>query len=166
MCWQCDHPQATYADYLDHMRDLIARYGWAVQGVNRDRLHPPWAYTVGLTPRGLPELVVTGMQVTHATCLLNEIASHALHAEFPQPGEQIPLVGGPLIEIVKVVEPSAHLNLAVSLYGPQIRALQIVHADDRDHWPWDSYYRGIRGGQPVLGVRSVGSAALPPTSSG
>jgi hypothetical protein len=161
MCWQCDHPQATYTDYLNHMSDLIAQYGWAVQGVSRDRLHPPWAYTAGLTERGLPELVVTGMPVTEATCLLNEIASHALHAGLPLPGEQIPLDGGPLIEIITVAEPAAHLNLAVSLYGPQIRALQVGHADDRDHWPWDAHYCGIRGGQPVLGPRSAGSAALP-----
>lgn len=166
MCWLCEHPRATHFDYINHMCGLIATYGWAVQGVDGDRLHPPWAYTAGLTPRGLPELVVTGMQVRHATCLLNQIAGALLHTELPQPGEQIPLPGGPLIEFVTVTEPAAHLNLAVDLYGPQIQAMQIVHADDRGHWPWDRYYRGIRGGQPVLGTRSPGSVALPPTGSG
>jgi hypothetical protein len=24
MCWQCDHPDRTWLDYLGHMRDLIA----------------------------------------------------------------------------------------------------------------------------------------------
>jgi hypothetical protein len=33
-----------------------------------------------------------------------------------------------------------------------------VHADDRGHWPWDVGYRGVRGGQPVLGVRAAPSA--------
>jgi hypothetical protein len=28
-----------------------------------------------------------------------------------------------------------------------------VHADDRGHWPWGTCYRGVRGGQPVLGTR-------------
>jgi hypothetical protein len=167
MCWLCDHPNATHLDYVNHMRGLITTHGWAVQGVYRDRLHPPWAYTLGLTARGLPELVVTGMQVRHATCLLNEIASHVLHAELPRPGERMPLAGGPLIEFVTVTEPAAHLNLAVDLYGPQIiQAVQIVHADDRGHWPWDRYYRGIRGGQPVLGIRSPGPTSLPATGSG
>jgi len=36
-----------------------------------------------------------------------------------------------------VAKPSAHLNMAVVLYGNDIRALQLVHADGRGHWPWD-----------------------------
>jgi hypothetical protein len=136
------------------MRDLIARHGWAVQGVGRDRLHPPWAYTVGLTPHGRPELVVTGLPLARATRLLNDVASHVLHAAAPRPGEQIPLRGGPVIEIVAVAEPAAHLMTAIELFGPGIRALQIAHADDRGRWPWEVGYRGIRGGQPVLGVRA------------
>jgi hypothetical protein len=136
------------------MHDLIARYGWAVQGIRRDRMHPPWAYTVGLHPHGKPELVVTGLRLGRATELLNDVASHVLHATVPRPGEQIPLRGGPVIEIVEVSEPTAHLITAAEFYGPAVRALQLVHADDRGHWPWETGYRGIQGGQPVLGVRS------------
>jgi Domain of unknown function (DUF4262) len=154
MCWQCDHPGSTYADYLAHMSGLITQFGWAVVGVERDRIHPPWAYTIGLTPHGRPEIVVTGLPLDRATRLLNEVAGHVLHAEAPRPGEQIPLTGGPLIEIVQLGEPTAHLNVAVDLYGDQIRALQAVHADDRGHWPWERGYRGVRGGQPVLGTRA------------
>ena len=78
-----------------------------------------------------------------------------LHADPPRPGERIPLIGGPLIEIVEVMEPAAHLLNAVEFYGPGIRALQLVHADDRGHWPWEVGFRGVRGGQPVLGVRAA-----------
>lgn len=153
MCWQCDHPGSTRLEYLQHLRELIACHGWAVQGVQRDRIHPPWAYTVGLTSNGRPELVVTGMPLAPAAQLLNDVAAHVLHADAPRPGEQVPLIGGPLIEIVEVAEPSAHLLTAVEFYGPEIRALQLVHADDRGHWPWEVGFRGVRGGQPVLGVR-------------
>ena len=52
MCWACDHPGATRADHLDHVRTVIAQYGWAVQDVRRDGIHPPWTYTVGLTTFG------------------------------------------------------------------------------------------------------------------
>ena len=69
--------------------------------------------------------------------------------------------GGPLIEIVEVAEPAAHLLIAAEFYGTGIRALQVVHADDRGHWPWEVGYRGVRGGQPVLGMRAnpVGGAS-------
>jgi hypothetical protein len=140
------------------MRGLIHRFGWAVQTVERSGLHPPWAYTVGLTEAGRPELVATGLSAVNAMDLLDDVASHLMHSKaVVRPGERIPLVGGPLIEIVELPEPSAHLYVATELYGKQIRALQIVHADDRGHWPWDVGYRGVRGGQPVLGPRAVTS---------
>jgi hypothetical protein len=65
----------------------------------------------------------------------------------------VPLIGGPLIEFVEVDQPAVHLLVAREFYGAGIRGLQVVHADDRGHWPWDIAYRGGRGGQPVLGVR-------------
>ncbi|MBO0802010.1 MAG: DUF4262 domain-containing protein [Nocardiopsaceae bacterium] len=158
MCWQCDHPGSTFEDWLDHIREWKERYCFAVVGVERDGARPPWAYTVGLTEHGKPELVVTGMRAGPATTLLNSVASHLLHAEAPWPGERVPLTGGPLIEIVEVAEPTAHLNVAVALYGPRLRALQLVHADDRGHWPWEVGWRGVRGGQPVLGIRAERAA--------
>jgi hypothetical protein len=154
MCWICDHPGATEHDYAEHMRQLITTYGWAVQGVERDRIHPPWAYTVGLTGHRRPELVITGMELEEATAVLNEAAEHLLQADPPEPGAQTRLRDGPLVELVSVAVPWAHLNLAVELYGEEIRALQLVHADPYGNWPWDRRYQGVPGGQPILGPRA------------
>jgi len=153
MCWMCDHPGATDRDYHEHLREVIATFGWAVQGVERDGRHPPWAYTVGLTGYRKPELVVTGMGLTRAAEVLNGVAAHLVHAAAPEPGTQATLIDGPLIEVVRVDVPWAHLKLAVELYNNRIRALQLVHADKRGRWPWDSQYQGARGGQPILGTR-------------
>jgi hypothetical protein len=159
MCWLCDRPNATHFDYLEHVRDVIASSCFAVQGVEGDRRHSPWAYTVGLTAHGKPELVVTGWPMTRAAQLLNDAGPHLLHADAPRPGEQLRPLDGPAIEIVEVTEPSAHLVVAVEIFGPEIRALQLVHADDRGHWPWEVGFRGGRGGQPILGVRTHPSPA-------
>jgi hypothetical protein len=153
MCWLCDHPGATQFDYLEHIRGVIACCGFAVQGVEGNRHRSPWAYTVGLTAHGKPELLVTGLSYARSGELLNEVASHVLHAEAPQPGEVVPLHDGPVIEIVEVTEPTVHLAIAVEIFGPEIRALQLVHVDDRGHWPWEVGFRGGRGGEPVLGMR-------------
>ena len=155
MCWECDHPESSHQDYLDHMQGLIDRFGWAVVGIEDDQVHPPWAYTLGLTPRGRPELVVTGLPLPHATWLLNTVASYMLDDAVPLPGDEVLVEGGPLMEVVRVTEPTAHLVTAVELYGPEIQALQLVYADDRGHWPWDAGFRGHHGGQPVLGVRAA-----------
>jgi hypothetical protein len=158
MCWECDHPGSTRQDYLEHVRGLLERHCWVVIGVQRDRYRASYAYTVGLTDHDRPELVVTGLTHGRATDLLNRVAAHLLHAEAPTPGERIPLTGGPLIEIVRVAEPSAHLIDAVEFCGPRLAAIQLVYADDRGHWPWDRGFRGGRGGQPVLGAREAQAA--------
>jgi hypothetical protein len=158
MCWQCEHPDATWQDYLTHLRELLGQHGWVVQGVQRERRRPAYAYTVGLPAHGRPELVVTGLPYDRAADLLSRVAEHALHAKAPVAGEVIPLSGGPVIEIVRVAEPSVHLAVAAAINGPGFRALQLVYADDRGHWPWDAGYRGGHGGQPVLGARGATSA--------
>lgn len=42
-------------------RDTIRRHGWAVTAVLGDDHEPPFAYTVGLSGFGHPELVVFGL---------------------------------------------------------------------------------------------------------
>jgi hypothetical protein len=158
MCWICDHPGSTGQDYLEYLRGLLERHCWIVIGVQRDRHRPPYSYTVGLTDHDRPELVVTGLSQRRATDLLNDVAAHLLHAQAPTPGERLPLTGGPLIEIVRVAEPSAHLPVATEFCGPRFTAIQLVYADDRGHWPWERGFRGGRGGQPVLGARAAEAA--------
>src|SRR6266487_1490390 len=111
MCWECDHPESTHQDYLNHVQGLINRFGWVVMGVEGDRIHPPWAYTLGLTSYDRPELVVTGLPAPRATWLLNEVASHVLDTAIPRPGEEMVVEDGPSMEVVQVTEPSAHLLL-------------------------------------------------------
>jgi hypothetical protein len=141
-------------EHLATLRRCIDARGWAVQAIERDRAHPPWAYTVGLTLRGLPELVVTGMAVLEAGRLLDDTAEHLVHSCVPSPGQRFSLVGGPLLEVVKVARPWAHLLVSARLYGEGIAALQLVHADAEGRWPWEREYEGVVGGQPVLGVRT------------
>jgi len=158
MCWVCDHPNATRQDHLEYVRGLLEQHCWVVVGVQRDRYRPSYSYTVGLTEHGKPELVVTGLPQQRATDLLNDVAAHLMHADAPAPGEQARLTTGPLIEIVQVSEPTVHLRVAAELCGPQLRAIQLVYADDRGHWPWERGFRSGRGGQPVLGARAAKAA--------
>jgi hypothetical protein len=137
MCWMCDNPEATFADYADDVvQPMIDRFGWAVQSVERTGMRAPFSYTVGLTRRDLP-----------AAQLLHERA-------LPQPGEVL-TVAGHGFEVVAVPHPEAHLFIATGLYGEgAVTALQLVWADAQQRWPWDRGHGGGRGGQPVLGPRA------------
>ncbi len=161
MCWTCDNPQATEADYEARMWDKIDWFGWAIQYIEPSRTSPPWAYTVGLTLHRKPEVVVTGMRAEPAGDLLNGIAAHVMHADPPEPGTQMQLIDGPYVEFVELTDPTAHLFTAVQMFGSKISAMQVVYPDDRGHWPWHRGFRGGRGGQPVLGRRAIGHQARP-----
>ena len=153
MCWRCDNPDATDEDYLRMVVSKIAAYGWFIQVVEKDRWRPGFAYTVGLTPLGHPEMLVTGMKHPDGPRLLNGIAHHQIcHDARPlAAGDRQRLTDGMTIEIADVAEPTVHLVMARALYGSGIRAVQLVYADDRGRWPWEV---GFRGNQPVLGPRA------------
>lgn len=157
MCWICDHPGATQRDYLDHLQEMIDRSGWTVVQVEPDGIHPPLAYTVGLTRSGLPEFVVTGMPIDQACCVLNSLAGDQVAHPGPYPPgstHDVTAQGWRVAgELVAVARPWAHLSVAVDFYGEHLRAVQFVYTDEHGHWPWDSRYRGLPGGQPVLGPR-------------
>src|ERR1700722_3994273 len=108
------------------MRELITTYGWAVQGVERDGIHPPWAYTVGLTEHQRPELVITGIGLTRATGVLNGVDRHLLRADPANPGTQASRPDVPLVAIARVAVPCRHVNLAIELSGYRIHARQLV----------------------------------------
>ena len=152
MCWQCDNPQATTEDYLDVLRDVITEHRWAVQFVEGDR---PFAYTIGLHDRGLPELLITGLPPRTSGRLLNSIAHQILDdGARLRPGMHIDCQDEFLIEVVEVDHPDVHLKFAAGLFGERIDALQLVWTDDRRHWPWDRGWSHGRRRQPVLGLRS------------
>jgi hypothetical protein len=152
MCWQCDHPEATIDEYFDELRKTIHTHGWAVQCVEDDRR--PYAYTIGLHGYAMPELVVTGLAPHEAGGLLNWAGAHSVRGLGLSAGQQFTDPRGRPIEVVDVECPDAHLNFAVALGGPDVRAQQLVWADGRGRWPWQAGWGHGRRRQPVLGVRS------------
>jgi hypothetical protein len=150
MCWTCDHPGSTRDDYLNELRAKILRCGWAVQYVESNQV--PFAYTVGLTRDRLPELLITGVSPRRAVRLLNSVARGT--ANPLTLGAQMTIPSGPLVEIVEVEQPDAHLYMAVEIFGSDLEAWQLVWSDRGGRWPWSSDFNDGRGGQPVLGRRA------------
>jgi hypothetical protein len=148
MCWMCDHPGSTVQDFLNELDRKKRKRGWALMYVE---VRNPYAYTIGLHERGLPELLVAGLDPESTTRLLNAVAERTVRGERLRPGQQIK-VGCLRIEIVEVANPDAHMNAAVPFNGRDFRALQLVWADRRSRWPWTAAFEG-RGTQPVLGIR-------------
>lgn len=152
MCWQCDNPQGTIRDYLQNLRKIVRGHGWAVQFVESEKR--PFAYTIGLHDKGLPELLITGLPPQTSARLLNSMAHQIVDDGVALlPAMHIDYQDEFLLEVVQVDNPDVHLKFAVALCGPQIRALQLVWTDDRRRWPWDPDWAHGRRRQPVFGRR-------------
>jgi hypothetical protein len=136
-------------EWMELIYAAVQANGWVVQFVS-DRT--PFAYTIGLHPRGLPELLVTGMPPERAKLVLDSVAQYLVEGGRPVPGERMLIGGELLLDFVQVQHPDAHLKFAVSIYGP-LQALQLVWPDDQGHRPWCAKFSngGVR--QPVFGVQ-------------
>jgi hypothetical protein len=154
MCRLCDNPNADgdAEDDLDGLRAAVRDHVWAVKCVEDDRR--PYAYTIGLHELGLPELLATGVSTERALALFDYFAPEAILNGTPAPGDRIVLAEDAIIEAVEVDHPDAHMELAVRLFGPKLRAVQLVWTDGRGRWPWEADFdlNGMR--QPVLGIRA------------
>jgi hypothetical protein len=149
MCWKCDHPEATMQEWMDLIYERVKENGWTAQFIQGPI---PFAYTIGLHERGLPELLVTGMPPERANLVLDTVAGYLVDVGRPVPGETMLIGGELLLDFVQVEHPDAHLKFAYYFYGPDLRALQLVWADERGHRPWCAEFDngGVR--QPVFGV--------------
>jgi hypothetical protein len=69
-------------------------------------------------------------------------------------GTQFTIPAGPLVEMVEVEHPDAHLIFAFAILR-EVTATQLVWADRRGRWPWAADFDDGHGTQPVFGVRAT-----------
>jgi len=138
---------------LEDLRALAARYGWAVRHVlgNPVSGSAPFSYTVGLTWRGWPELVVVGLPKEVAEAFLaNAVDAQAQHNPF-QPGERTrELTETGDVTFIAAQDVSG-MTTAKEIVG-EFSALQLVWPDSAGSYPWDSAYRNASDAQPLLGA--------------
>ncbi len=134
--------------YLTEVRDLIAEHGWMVQGVFPTETSPgaPFAYTIGLTAAGLPELVIAGLPAETAGAILNTAARHHLTDEI-KPGAVLDDLASVPFRVVAA--PSAEIQQARNIYpAAGVRAVQLVWPDDAGAFPGDGGW-SLGDAQPI-----------------
>ena len=147
-------------DFFDEQSEIIGKFGWAVVHVLPEEDDPadtvPFAYTVGLTGYGFPELTIAGLPPETGHLLLNEVAGRVVdEALLLRHGQcirdlileqQVRVVAG---EIGETLFPGA----ALMRYGEdRVRLLQIVWPDPDDRFPWQSGYDASGCPQPTIGA--------------
>lgn len=154
MCRLCDNPNpdGEADDDLDGLREAIRDHLWLVKCVPDAR--SPYAYTLGLHELGLPELLATGVTPERALALMDYFAPDVIQDGAPAPGDRHVMAENVMFEAVEVLHPDAHMDLAVKLYGPNLRAIQLVWTDGHGRWPWSGAFHFDGLTQPVLGMRA------------
>lgn len=147
-------------DFFDEQSEIIGRFGWAVVHVLPGDDDPPgtvpFAYTVGLTGYGFPELTIAGLPTEIGHVLLNEVAGrvrdeglllgHGQRLRGLIDGQPVRIVAG---DPTEVLFPGA----ALMRYGDdRVSLLQITWPDPGGRFPWESGYDAADYPQPTIGT--------------
>lgn len=140
--------------FIDRAMTIVAEHGWLVQGVGGDGDDPPFAYTVGLTVRDVPEFIVCGLAMPTAHTILNDLGERVRAGQRFTDGDVLSDVLRDYdVRLVAVSDTRERLRVANTLFGgadgTAVRALQVVYPDVEGRWPWEAG-SGVAG-QPVLG---------------
>jgi hypothetical protein len=130
-------------EYMDSIVEIIQEHGWAVQWVGGDQENVPFAYTVGLFIKALPEFVVFGLPPHISQPILNDLAARAVKGERVTDGQVLhDVLRGFPAAVVEVIDTTGHLSVANALarslgIESQVRAWQVVYPDAANRWPWE-----------------------------
>lgn len=125
----------------DHALPTIARAGYMVQGVfavKEDDV--PFVYTVGLSTRGWPELVLVGLDCQDGGWMVNRIVEHFENTRTaPVVGDMPDFFGKTYpfrLRECTTRDPGFPLSVAREIY-PDVTALQVLVPDDQHRYPGD-----------------------------
>jgi hypothetical protein len=140
---------------LDAFVRTIQHHGWAVTASQPGTTSPRYAYTVGLSRLGIPELVVTGLQQPTAHGLLSRLADRVVHraARFRH-GQRLTDVSDiyDFIVVNAAITSDIYPDIALRLYGEdRVCWRQVVWPDRHLCFPWDTGYAHPPHVQPLLG---------------
>jgi len=114
---------------------------------------PNFAYTVGLTERGLPELLVFALGPSGQT-ILNDLSGSLLEGKSLPRNTRLHDVFERLDAVLQDVPPSIaeqYLNVAFSKYGDRVQCVQLVWPDAAGRMPWEpGHDESMRKLQPLL----------------
>lgn len=116
-------------DYTARIEEAIRSSGQFVQAVLGS---PPWAYTIGNTDRGMPEIVMTGLDPRLMHQLLNDAAEKRID-------EEKPLVAGDFVS---------------EIAGVPLR-VDAVHPSQIEGMMQQAVYREIRSGRNHRAITAV-----------
>ena len=105
-----------------------------------------------MTPHGLPEVIMFGLQPQTMQFFINEVCGRMLYEQVRYGhGDVITELSGPGQPLMVMdVEDTSPLGTALRLYR-DVRAVQLVYADHESRFPWQDGHSLPLDEQPWLG---------------
>jgi hypothetical protein len=157
-----EHLPAAIAE----LKAMIAQYGVAVRHVfpahGQDRMD--YAYTVGLTAVGHPEIVTEGLPQESAHAFLNAVADDVHQGRtFPAGTIRTDLTGEPAPVAFLSVEDTEGLDAISDVYPDleTIQAVQLIWPDSAGRLPWQRGHANPLNQQRLRGPVPAEMLALP-----
>lgn len=155
MCEMCNG--MSRRKVVEQTKLTIARHGWQIQLVDGSLTSPAFGYTIGLTERRHPEILVTGRRQAETVDLLSEAAGRVLQHDHALEAGMTLELRARTVYLAPVESPRRVLRIAGSVYGRRLRALQAVWADDAGRLPWaqevpDVLTQPLYGAPPGTGL--------------
>lgn len=149
------------AAVVEDTRAKITKYGWSVVGVfpTAEGDGVPFAYTVGLTAKQLPELAIYGLHSRVSHPVLNAAARQMVEAGAPLvSGQRVKgvLAGGVELAAVEMTDRTEDLSMVRQVYGSLGAAVQLCWPDVDGLFPWEQGSSISTGEQPVCGMAPSG----------
>jgi hypothetical protein len=156
-------------DQLKRIRGFVARAGFLIREAETSPSagSQRYAYTIGLTGFGRPELLMTGEPPARMADLMAVMALHAVDPGNPPlaPGRFDLGEGDARISFAVTGQTDTNdypLEYLADIYPSAAPPLQVVWPDENGRFPWETGYRMSRR-QPLLGtVPGLGAAAFQP----
>ena len=137
---------------LADIRELVEEHGWAIRHVLPSPAsgETAFSYTVGLSYRGWPELIITGLPATVADAFLRNAVDVQDENGSCDPGERSEELTESGDVVFIAVDDVLGMTATANIVGA-FSALQLVWPDSAGALPWDAGYRNPIGSQPLLG---------------
>lgn len=140
--------------YLETVRAAIEAQGLFIQyvGPAPAARNLPYAYTVGLTPSGRPELIVVNLSFSMMQVILSEMAVRTRAGDGLSPGDRHSRIvqDYDLAVVGPADDDSYPVHIARAVYPGAGPPVQVVWPDAAGRFPWQAGY-DMNQRQPLLG---------------
>jgi Domain of unknown function (DUF4262) len=130
-------------DFWKGTLDIISKKGWAVQGVMGGKASPSFCYSIGMSAKDLPELLIVGLDVKMAGHFINGICEKMIDGScIAKDGEFVAEVANVPLQLRELdfndVENIMYGAIRFNKTGKPLKFIQVIFPDEKGFFPGDS----------------------------